>query len=316
MKFLLIISFFNLCIISYGQRDWTVYETFKGNPKIAKTISYSDERSVKNTNDTVAVYNVIETKVVLFDKTKKPIKHIEIYGNDTIAYCIWNYNKEGKVSKQTDYITNNQLERFIEYNYKADTLIIEKIYCNNGKLFSTWEKHIDSNHHEITYFELINGKKDDNYITILNNLFLPWKEYQIDTNGNRNQFSELLYDNDKKLNSSKYYYKDSTKNSRELLHYNNDGKIVEKEILDSKGQLIEMTKQQFDTLGNVIQVLTYYKTDIKEPLTEQIVYIYDANGNWISKISYIINNSGKKYETSKTIRKIDYLYRPEISLHI
>jgi hypothetical protein len=308
MKTILTILLIILRNISYGQIDWAVDEEFKGNVKMVKTTSFAELRSVKfsfpGQNDSVADYNIIDTRVILFNECGKPVKHLW-YNSDTVGYCLWNYDMEGRVIRQTDYRKNSELERSVSYRYNGDTLLIQKYFDKNGKLYSTWVGYLDSIKRKRSFYEIIEGKKEDECITILNNFLLPWKEYSIDSTGNPHQFSERLYDEHKRLISYEVWNGDSTNYWHLIYLYNDEGKITETRELDKKGQPHKLTSQEFDKFGNVIRILTNYP-ETKENYIQRIDYTYDARGNWTLKKTYSEYESGRKYETAKSIREIEY----------
>ena len=117
MRTLLIIFFVALRFAGQAQIDWSIDEEFKGKVKLYRTTSYSEDRAVKvsHLSDSVADYNIIETKVIRFNEFGQPISHL-LYTNegDTIGSCEWEYDHQGRVIKQTDYREIDRLERTIE----------------------------------------------------------------------------------------------------------------------------------------------------------------------------------------------------------
>ena len=224
------------------------------------------------------------------------------------AYCIWAYDDIGREIKQTDYRDSNRLERTIEYSYEKNGATIEKNYDNKGKLYSTWVREIDSANFICRYYELIKGKIDDDYVSTLNNSFLPLSSFTIDSKGNRVQYQELSYDDKNRKISSAFYSVDSSIYDHYENRYNKKGNIIEITKFNKEGQIIGLTNQQFDEFGNVIQILRYYLKDINYFTTdvERIDYTYDEHGNWTSKKIYSEYASGKDYQTSKIIRTIEY----------
>jgi hypothetical protein len=142
-------------------------------------------------------------------------------------------------------------------------------------------------------------------MTILNNFNLPWKEYNIDSAGNPHQFSERLYDEHKRLISSETWNNDSTNYWHRIYLYNDEGKITETRELDKKGKSFKLTSQEFDKFGNVIRILTNYP-ETNNNYIQRIEYTYDAQGNWTLKKTYSEYQSGRKYESAKSIREIEY----------
>lgn len=311
MKIILIILSITSWTVCQGQIDWSIGEEFKGLVKTIITTSYTELRSIKSfsKDDTVADYNIIKTNVIQFNGDIKPIKHLRFNNeNDTVGYCLWHNDNNGRTIKQIDYRKGNGLERTIEYLHHGDTLTVTKYFDKNGKLYSTWEKQIDSVNYLIRNFEVVNGNKDNDYITVLDSSFLPCKKYKIDSNGDRIQNAEYLYNNNKHLILSKFWSKDSLNYSHQEFSYDEDGEIKKIKEFNKNGKLIKTITKQYNEFGNVIRIFTQFSNN--NTIKQRIDYNYDNHGNWTSKKTFFTDwskdENQRDYEKSKTLRLIEY----------
>lgn len=295
----------NIC---HAQTDWSINEKFRGQVRSIRTTKYSPQ--LNHTRDSVWVSdsltskNIIGIRVFEFEKGNKLSKHLWIKNQtDTVGYCLWSYNSNGKVIKQVDYLEGNRLEGLIAYSYPSDSLAIIEYFDKDGIIYSTWDRWIDSSKYEIGNLETVKGTKDSHYITVLNNSFLPWKYYEIDSTGNRVQLSELLYDKKNNIVSSKHWKSNDKGYSHLKFRYDNQGNCIEMKLIDKNGKIIRRTVNKYDGLRNVIKTVT--KLQDGTNYIETIDYQYDEQGNWTLK-KQVSELDGKVFEYLRTLRTIDY----------
>ncbi|MBL8207688.1 MAG: hypothetical protein JNM09_25870 [Blastocatellia bacterium] len=124
--------------------------------------------------------------------------------------------------------------------------------------------------------------------------------------------SEILYTFDDKGNRSGYAIYQRQKNSKKLvrrsaLNWNTDGKLKEGQWYDGAGKLLFKFVYKYDAQGNEIEALMIVGQNTSR--TTYSEYQFDAQGNWISRISQ--EDSVSAYNpnsktTYKTYRQITY----------
>lgn len=307
MRITLTILLSGLWAICQGQMDWSIDDEFKGLVKSVKTTSFSESRALKYGSliDSVADYNVIETRVFEFARNGKPIKHL-LYRNesDTIGYCLWEYDKQERLIRQSDFRESDRLERTISYQYPNDTTTITVFSDSKGAIYSTWEKRIDSSSFRIRNFELAGGSIDDDYLTELDSSCLPHRSFFMGTSGTWVQNAERTHDEQGNLITYKYWNQDSSRFSHQEYQYDAHDLILETKEIGLNGKLSKSIHNAYDQFANVTRIVTRFpsgRTSVK-----RIDYLYDDRGNWTSKKSYSVYDSGTDYETSKSIRVIEY----------
>lgn len=307
MRITLTILLSGFWVICQGQMDWSIDEEFRGPFKSVKTTSYSESRTLRSSGflDSVADYNVIETRVFEFARNGKPIKHL-LYRNesDTIGYCLWEYDKQEQLIRQTDFRESACLERSISYQYPNDTSTITVFSDANDAIYSTWEKRIDSSNFRIRIFELAGGSIDDDYLTELDSSYLPHRSYLKGPSGWWIQHAERTHDEQGNLITYKYWNQDSSRFSHQEYLYDSRKRLLEIKEFDLNNKLIKSIHNEHDEFDNATRIVTRFssgRTSVK-----RIDYLYDDRGNWTSKKSYLEYDSGMDYETSKSLRVIEY----------
>ena len=126
--------------------------------------------------------------------------------------------------------------------------------------------------------------------------------------------NEIPYLFDNKGNRSEYAIYERQKNSRKLVRrhvyrWDTDGKLKEEQWYDGAGKLLFKVAYKYDSQGNEIESLMIEGKNKNTSRTTYSEYQFDAQGNWISRISqedYATAYSPSSKTTYKAYRQIIY----------
>ncbi len=246
--------------------------------KIKKTIqaSYSAKRIAEMPRDSAFIGKYLE--------------RYDIYGNDEKIIEYGQYDGEGNIYE----ITKIQKDE----NGKPLKGMIFDSKDNLKKYYTT----VINSNGNVTEFKNYNSKKELVYL----------QKNKYDANGNvisrigKNPKSDKVYKTEMIYNSknelikkTKYNSDGSIKDTR-TYKYNDSGNEIESELFKSNGNYTKFVSE-YDNLNN-LTIQNWYDKEGNQKHQTSFEYIYDSQGNWITKKRFSNGELGYVWE-----RKIEYL---------
>ena len=202
--------------------------------------------------------NVLSIRVIKYDAIEK--NGVIEKGVVRFSYCTL-YTKNGEKIETTWYDSIGQLYAIEKYTYNNNGNMIEKGWYDS--------KEIVTNRKELIY--------DNKGNKITENLY-----------NSENELTDIYqYTYNLKENLIEYtHIYDEGKGYKYKYTHNNNGNIIEENVYDLEGKLVNKLKYVYNANGNIIKEVSYNWAQKLEYLYK---YTYDAYGNEIESDSWSVS---------------------------
>ncbi|GJH39611.1 hypothetical protein RCZ04_01610 [Capnocytophaga sp. HP1101] len=192
------------------------------------------------------------------------------------------FNSKGYLHQMRFFFNNGDLYSRMEYFYNPQGQLFETRYNSDKTLYA---------YNPQGY--LI---KDATYSP--GGFLKTHYNYQVDANGkvtkeetfHANQLeSSAVYTYDKQGNAveTRYYDADGNLFQRVESKYNKQNLVVSSRVFDKEGKLVSTATKKYNAQGDCIKLQAETKLPKKQKNVATYTYVYDPQGNWTSKTTFI-----------------------------
>ncbi len=273
--------------------------------------------------------SVKTVKTQFSDRLSEEFGQVKIIGKPPID--VWTYNRQGYPLQKKTYTEDEPL---------LDTMVTDYYYDDNGSLIARKIHYGGQPHGQFNYTNDVSGKLLEQKITYarggggvityeydsLDRLVTEYEDmgpgsqvkwvYHYDEAGNKT--GKATYLNSKLERHWKYYYDAEGRLIREAdLHHIKDWADETRFTYDREGRLVESFRDRASLRGAPFQEKITYRYNEQGEMIEKITennksrkhqvweYVYDEQGNWTSKIRFLVLNGQKKADWMMW-REFDY----------
>tara|TARA_B100000029_G_C17521766_1_gene940176 strand:+ start:439 stop:1452 length:1014 start_codon:yes stop_codon:yes gene_type:complete len=261
--------------------------------KIDKSLNIKQIRILKFTyehkfGELIEIFDEESSKDNIYDRSGNLIESVPLKPSVGINHLLYIYSEDGKQLKHY-YLDpyGNEITMFKPLYDSNNNMIEENYYLSNGEIDYKIKTEYDSNNNEIEkthynsdgsiYFKLtLSYDIDNNLVELLNhtnNKIYAHYNYKYDTNNNRIETFNKI-DLGESLNS------------KELMKYNSENKLIQHTLLDSYGEVKEIFYNRYDSNQNLIKKYATDKNGNPKIFWGRYEYKYDKNNNQIEEIKY------------------------------
>lgn len=273
MKYILLlgilISFSGTNLIAQSTSD-----SLKPKMKMVKEVIYKPENGELKSRENLFDSNI--SSYMIFDKNEKVIENGQ-YERDGSLYekTIYERNEDGVAQKATKKNSSDELKSYWKYEYDSnDNMIAVKTYDSENNLTNIQSNEYDESGNNIEMLLKSPGSENG------------WK-YVYKYNFDHKKIEQFRYKPDGSLKDRRTYSYDKDGNENIEIMFKPDGSYTK-------------FVSEYDEKGNLTIQNWYNEQDEKTHQTS-FEYVYDENGNWISKRRSSNGELGMVWE-----RKIEY----------
>jgi hypothetical protein len=243
-------------------------------------------KTTKNAVNKTTETQIQSIKEILLKPEKPIIKALKLNRDSVFAIKYDTYqilSKNGKLIENSRYENDGSLyqKRVNTINEKGVLINGEK-YNSEGKIIENWNYLYDDNGNmiEVTYYDndsVFTGKQVNKYDKN-NNLTEYYYQNSKGKVTNRDTYKHFK---NGKIKEEHRYKSDGTLRDRRTYEYDDNGNEIIDKAYKADGSIM-IYKSEYDKMNNIIE---NYWINEKGEQTHQtsFEYVYDENGNWITK---------------------------------
>jgi len=243
-------------------------------------------KTTKNAVNKTTETQIQSIKEILLKPEKPIIKALKLNRDSVFAIKYDTYqilSKNGKLIENSRYENDGSLyqKRVNTINEKGVLINGEK-YNSEGKIIENWNYLYDDNGNmiEVTYYDndsVFTGKQVNKYDK--NNNLTEY--YYQNSKGKVTNRDTYKYFKNGKIKEEHRYKSDGTLRDRRTYEYDDNGNEIIDKAYKADGSIM-IYKSEYDKMNNIIE---NYWINEKGEQTHQtsFEYVYDENGNWITK---------------------------------
>ena len=224
--------------------------------KMVKEVLYKPENGQLKSRDNLFNSNI--SSYMIFDKNEKVIESGR-YETDGLLYekTLYERNEEGVAQKAIKKNSSDELKSYWTYEYDSNNNMIEvRTYDSNNNLTNIQSNKYDGNGNNI---EILMKKPDGEN---------GWR-YVYEYNFDNKKIEQFRYKPDGSLKDRRTYSYDKNGNENLQFKFNPDGSFMK-------------FVSEYDEMDN-LTVQNWFNEQDKQTHQTSFEYVYDKNGNWISK---------------------------------
>ena len=255
MKYILLlgilISFSGTNLIAQSTSD-----SLKPKMKMVKEVIYKPENGELKSRENLFDSNI--SSYMIFDKNEKVIENGQ-YERDGSLYekTIYKRNEDGVAQKAMKKNSSDELKSYWTYEYDSnDNMIAVKTYDSENNLTNIQSNKYDENGNNIEMLLKSPGSENG------------WK-YVYKYNFDNKKIEQLRYKPDGSLKDRRTYSYDKDGNENLQFKFNPDGSFMK-------------FVSEYDKMDN-LTVQNWFNEQDEQTHQTSFEYVYDENGNWISK---------------------------------
>jgi len=231
-------------------------DSLKPKMRMVKEVLYKVENGELKSRDNLFESNL--NSYTIYDKNEKPIEFGQ-YETDGSLYEKTSYerNEKGDAKKALKKNSSNEIKSYWTYNYDSQNNMIEvKTYDAENNLTNIQSNKYEENGNNVEM--LLKSPESEN----------GW-EYVYKYNSDNKKIEQFRYKPDGSLKDRRTYNYDKNGNEYEQFQHKPDGTIVK-------------FVSEYDEMNNLV-VQKWYNEQGEQTHQTSFEYIYDDNGNWITK---------------------------------